>query len=150
MNGSGHMEKHAKIYVAGHAGMVGSALLRKLKDAGFSKILVRSRQELDLLDQAAVRTFFEQERPEYVFFAAGKTGGIYANNTYRADFIYENIVMQSNVIHQAFLNETCKLMFYACSCIYPKLCPQPMSEDHILTAALNPPMSPLLWPKSPA
>jgi len=132
------MEPGNKIYVAGHQGMVGSAILRKLEEMGYSKILVRSRKELDLLDQKAVEAFFRKEQPDWVFFAAGKTGGIYANNTYRADFIYENIVMQSNVIHQAFLNGVQKLLFPACSCIYPKDCPQPMLEEHVLTGSLEP------------
>ncbi len=132
------MQKSARIYIAGHAGMVGSALLRKLSDAGYSNIITRSRAELDLIDAPAVAEFFATEKPEYVFFAAGKTGGIYANNTYRADFIYENTVMQSNVIHQAFLHEVHKLLFYACSCIYPKEAAQPMSEEALLTGSLEP------------
>ncbi len=132
------MQPNDKIYVAGHQGMVGSALVRKLQEKGYHHIVTRSRAALDLLDQAAVAAFFQQERPRYVFFAAGKHGGIYANNTYRADFIYENIVMQSNIIHQCFLNETVKLMFYACSCIYPAHCPQPMKEEYLLTASLEP------------
>jgi len=101
-------------------------------------IITRSREGLNLLDQRAVESFFEQNKPNYVFFAAGKTGGIYANNTYRADFIYENTLMQCNVIHLSFLNEVRKLMFYACSCIYPKQCPQPMNEEYILSGPLEP------------
>ena len=132
------MHQNAKIFVAGHAGMVGSALLRQLAAAGYDNVVTRSRAELDLTDAAATAAFFAAERPEYVFFAAGKTGGIYANNTYRADFIYENIVMQSNVIHQAFLHEVHKLLFYACSCIYPKDAPQPLDEEALLTGSLEP------------
>lgn len=132
------MQHADKIYVAGHTGMVGGALVNKLQSLGFTNIVTRSREQLDLLDQAAVTAFFEQEKPAYVFMAAGKTGGIYANITYRADFIYENTVMQSNVIHQSFLHEVAKLMFYACSSIYPKQCPQPMHEDHVLSGLLEP------------
>ena len=131
------MEKDSKIYVAGHTGMVGSALVHKLKESGFGRILVRSRDDLDLLDQKAVAEFFKRENPDYVFMAAGKTGGIYANNAYRADFLYENIVMQSNIIHQSFLNEVRKLMFFACSCMYPEPCQQPIKEDYILTGSLE-------------
>jgi GDP-L-fucose synthase len=132
------METGEKIYVAGHQGMVGSAILKKLEEKGYSNIVLRSRRELDLLDQSAVSDFFQKEQPDWVFFAAGKTGGIYANNTYRADFLYENIVMQGNVIHQAFLNGAQKLLFPACSCIFPKNCLQPMKEEHVLTGALEP------------
>ena len=132
------MKKEDKIYVAGETGLVGSALVRILSDRGYRNIVTRSPEQLDLLDQQAVSKFFKLERPQYVFFAAGKTGGIYANNTYRADFIYENILMQSNVIHLSFLNEVKKLIFYACSCIYPKHCPQPMKEEHILSGPLEP------------
>lgn len=132
------MDKRKKVYVAGHAGLVGSALVRKLEGDGHTNIVTRRREELDLTDQRAVASFFEEERPDYVFFAAGKMGGIYANNTYRADFIYENIVMQSNVIHQSFLHEVHKLVFYACSCLYPKECPQPMNEEYILSGPLEP------------
>jgi len=131
------MQPNDKIYVAGHQGMVGSALVRKLKGKGYHNIVTRSRASLDLLDQAAVATFFQQERPRYVFSAAGKHGGIYANSTYRADFIYENIMMQSNIIYQCFLNEVVKLMFYACSCIYPVHCPQPMKEEYLLAGHLE-------------
>lgn len=132
------MQHDDKIYVAGHTGMVGVALVNKLQALGFAKIVTRSRAQLDLMDQAAVAAFFEREKPAYVFMAAGKTGGIYANITYRADFIYENIVMQSNVIHQSFLHEVTKLMFYACSSIYPKQCSQPMHEDYVLSGPLEP------------
>jgi len=132
------MNKDERIFVAGHTGMVGSTLVRTLKEKGYGNIITRSRESLDLLDQKAVADFFEKSKPDHVFFAAGKLGGIYANNTYRADFIYENIVMQSNVIHQSFLHEVRKLMFYACSSIYPKQCPQPMNEEYILSGPLEP------------
>lgn len=131
------MEKDEKIYVCGHTGMVGSALIRKLIQKGYANIITCSRESLDLLDQRAAAEFFQKKKPAYVFFAAGKTGGIYANNTYRADFIYENIIMQSNVIHQSFLHEVHKLMFYACSCIYPKNCLQPMKEEYLLSGAIE-------------
>jgi GDP-L-fucose synthase len=117
--------------------MVGMTLIRKLHASGYSNIITKTRSELDLLDQSAVAAFFTKNKPEYVFFAAGKTGGIYANNTYRADFIYENIMMQSNVIHQSFLNEVQRMIFCACSCIYPKNCPQPMNEDYLLSGKLE-------------
>ncbi len=132
------MNSSAKIYVAGHTGMVGTALVNQLRAKGYENIITRSRSQLNLLDYNAVQVFFAQEKPQYVFFAAGKQGGIYANNTYRADFIYENIVMQSNVIHLSFLYEVHKLMFFACSAIYPKYCPQPMKEEHILSGAMEP------------
>lgn len=132
------MLKDTKIYIAGHTGMVGHALRRKLNEAGYRNILVRTRAELDLTDASAVADFFSAEKPEYVYLAAGKTGGIYANNTYRADFLYENMAMQSNVIHQAFLHETHKLLFFACSCIYPKDAAQPISEEALLTGSLEP------------
>jgi GDP-L-fucose synthase len=128
----------SRIFVAGAAGMVGAALVRRLRQEGHTGLLLPTRAELDLLDQAAVASFFAEKRPEYVFLAAGKTGGIYANNTYRADFLYENLVMQANVIHQSFLAEVRKLVFFACSCIYPRHCPQPMKEEHLLTGPLEP------------
>ncbi len=131
------MNKEDKIYVAGHTGLVGSALIRKLAEHGYNNLITCKREDLDLLDQQKVAVFFEDYKPHHVFFAAGKTGGIYANNAYRADFIYENIVMQSNVINQSFLHEVHKLMFYACSSIYPKICPQPMKEEYILTAPME-------------
>lgn len=131
------MEKDAKIYVAGHRGMVGSAIVRKLQSLGYQNIVSRTSKELDLKDQNAVQSFFETEKPDYVFLAAAKVGGIQANNIYRADFIYENIMIQSNVIHSAYLNNTKKLMFLGSSCIYPKLAPQPLKEDYLLTGLLE-------------
>jgi GDP-L-fucose synthase len=132
------MDKQSKIYVAGHRGMVGSALVRKLEKEGFERLILRTSKELDLRNQIAVASFFEQEKPDYVFLAAAKVGGIVANNTYRADFIYENLMIQNNVIHQAYLNGVRKLMFLGSSCIYPKLAPQPLREDYLLTGLLEP------------
>lgn len=127
-----------KIYIAGHTGLIGSAILQRLKAKGFLNIITREHSELDLLNQEQVQRFFVKNKPDYVFFTAGKVGGVYANNTYRAEFIYENLMMQSNVIHQAYLNETKKLIFFSCSSIYPKMCPQPMKEDYLLTGSLEP------------
>ena len=132
------MEKSAKIYVAGHNGMVGSAIVRKLNTEGYNNIITRSSKELDLRDQVAVAEFFNTEKPDYVFLAAAKVGGILANNIYRADFLYENLMIQNNVIHSAYLNEVKKLMFLGSSCIYPKLAPQPLKEDYLLTGELEP------------
>ncbi|WP_084238209.1 GDP-L-fucose synthase [Pedobacter africanus] len=131
------MEKNAKIYVAGHRGMVGSAIYRKLQKEGYSNLVVRTSAELDLRNQQAVTDFFEAEKPEYVFLAAAKVGGIVANNTYRADFLYENLCIQNNVIHQAHKNGVKKLMFLGSSCIYPKLAPQPLKEEYLLTGLLE-------------
>ncbi|MEJ2055061.1 MAG: GDP-L-fucose synthase [Calditrichaceae bacterium] len=131
------MKKDSKIYIAGHAGMVGSAITRKLQSQGHNNLILKNLDELDLLDQAATRTFFEQEKPEYVFLAAAKVGGILANNTYRAQFIYENIQIQNNVIHSAYLNGVKKLLFLGSSCIYPKLAPQPIKEEYLLTGLLE-------------
>lgn len=131
------MEKNAKIYVAGHRGMVGSAIYRKLVEEGYSSIVTRTSSELDLRDQQAVTDFFASEKPDYVFLAAAKVGGIVANNTYRADFLYENMAIQNNVIHQSYLNGVKKLMFLGSSCIYPKLAPQPLKEDYLLTGVLE-------------
>lgn len=131
------MEKQAKIYVAGHRGMVGSAIYRKLKELGYTNIVTRTSKELDLRDQQTVKEFFESEKPEYVFLAAAKVGGIMANNTYRADFIYENLAIQNNVIHFAHENNVEKLMFLGSSCIYPKMAPQPLNEDSLLTGTLE-------------
>lgn len=132
------VEKEAKIYVAGHRGMVGSAIYNKLVQDGFSNIVTRTSQELDLRNQHEVQTFFECERPDYVFLAAAKVGGIVANNTYRADFIYENLAIQNNVIHQSHVHKVRKLLFLGSSCIYPKLAPQPLKEEYLLTGTLEP------------
>lgn len=132
------MNKDAKIYIAGHRGMVGSAIHRKLTSLGYSNIITRTSAELDLRVQERVNEFFEAERPEYVFLAAAKVGGILANNTYRADFIYENIMIQSNIIHSSYATGVKKLMFLGSSCIYPKLAPQPLKEDYLLTGLLEP------------
>jgi len=127
-----------KIYVAGHRGMVGSAIVRNLQAKGYTNIVTRTHAQMDLTDQAAVKAFFETEKPEQVYLAAAKVGGIYANNTYPAEFIYDNLMVQNNVIHQAFLNGVKKLLFLGSSCIYPRLAPQPMSEDALLTGKLEP------------
>jgi GDP-L-fucose synthase len=132
------MEKNSKIYVAGHRGMVGSAILRGLYQKGFENLIFRKSADLDLRDQTAVADFFRKEKPDYVFLAAAKVGGILANNTYRADFLYENLMIQNNVIHSAHKNEVKKLMFLGSSCIYPKLAPQPLQEDALLTGLLEP------------
>jgi GDP-L-fucose synthase len=126
-----------KIYVAGHRGMVGSAIVRNLQAKGFNNIVTRTHAELDLTNQAAVQAFFETEKPDQVYLAAAKVGGIYANNTFPAEFIYQNLMMQNNVIHQAFIGGVKKLLFLGSSCIYPKLAPQPMSEDALLTGKLE-------------
>ncbi|ETZ19076.1 GDP-L-fucose synthase [Pedobacter sp. V48] len=131
------LEKNAKIYVAGHRGMVGSAIYRKLIKEGFTNLITRTSAELDLRNQQAVTDFFESEKPEYVFLAAAKVGGIIANNTYRADFLYENLCIQNNVIHQSYKTGIKKLMFLGSSCIYPKLAPQPLKEDYLLTGLLE-------------
>jgi len=131
------LEKSAKIYVAGHRGMVGSAIYRKLVKEGYSNLITRTSAELDLRDQQAVADFFSLEKPDYVFLAAAKVGGIIANNTYRADFLYENLAIQNNVIHQAYANDVTKLMFLGSSCIYPKLAPQPLKEEYLLTGLLE-------------
>lgn len=132
------MEKNSKIYIAGHRGMVGSAIYRKLKKEEYNNIVTRSSTELDLRIQSNVEEFFEREKPEYVFLAAAKVGGIVANNTYRADFLYENLQIQNNIIHSSYLNNVKKLMFLGSSCIYPKLAPQPLKEDYLLTGLLEP------------
>lgn len=132
------MLKNSKIYVAGHRGMVGSALVKNLESKGFTNIVSRTSSELNLIDQQAVATFFETEKPEYVFLAAAKVGGIEANNTLRADFIYENLMIQSNVIHHSYKNKVKKLLFLGSSCIYPKLAPQPLKEEYLLTGPLEP------------
>lgn len=131
------MNKNSKIFVAGHRGMVGSAIVRKLESEGYTNIVVRTSKELDLRNQNQVTNFFATEKPEYVFLAAAKVGGIVANNTYRADFLYENLMIQSNVIRQSHENGVKKLLFLGSSCIYPKMCPQPIKEEYLLTGALE-------------
>jgi len=132
------MEKTAKIFVAGHNGLVGSAIVRELKSMGYSNLLLRSRQALDLENQQAVNQFFQMERPDYIFLAAAKVGGIHANNIYRADFIYKNLLIQNNVIHAAKENQVKRLLFLGSSCIYPRACPQPIREEYLLTGPLEP------------
>ena len=131
------MQQHQKIYVAGHRGMVGSALVRKLQALGYANILTRSSAELDLRNQAAVQSFFKEEQPAFVFMAAAKVGGIHANNTFRADFIYDNLMMEANVIHAAYQYQVEKLLFLGSSCIYPKLAPQPLKEAYLLDGQLE-------------
>ena len=132
------MEKDAKIYVAGHRGMVGSAIQRRLSREGYTNFITRTSSELDLRNQAAVAAFFEAEKPDYVFLAAAKVGGIVANNIYRAEFLYDNLMIQNNVIHQAHVHAVKKLMFLGSSCIYPKLADQPLKEEYLLTGLLEP------------
>jgi GDP-L-fucose synthase len=131
------MKKDAKIYVAGHNGMVGSAICRKLFSEGYTNLILRSSKELDLRSQVAVTDFFEQEKPEYVFLAAAKVGGIQANNIYRAEFLHDNLMIQNNIIHQSYVNGVKKLMFLGSSCIYPKQAPQPIKEEYLLTGQLE-------------
>lgn len=131
------MQKESKIYVAGHRGLVGSAIVKNLNAKGYFNIVVRSHSQLDLTNTAAVAAFFEEERPDYVFLAAAKVGGIVANNTYRGAFIYENLMIQNNVVHQAYLHKVKKLLFLGSTCIYPKACPQPMKEEYLLTDVLE-------------
>lgn len=131
------LEKNAKIYIAGHRGMVGSAIYRKLEHEGYTNLLTKPSGELDLRNQVAVEDFFEREKPDYVFLAAAKVGGIVANNTYRADFLYENLAIQNNVIHQSYVHGVKKLMFLGSSCIYPKLASQPLKEEYLLTGRLE-------------
>jgi GDP-L-fucose synthase len=132
------MQPTDKIYIAGHRGMVGSAILRKLQKEGFKHLITRTSSELDLKDQVKVRDFFEAERPDHIFLAAAKVGGIMANNTYRAEFLYDNLMIQSNVIDSAYRTGARKLMFLGSSCIYPKLAPQPLKEEYLLTGPLEP------------
>ena len=127
-----------KIYVAGHKGLVGSAIVRKLTAAGYNNIIYRSSKELDLRNQQDVNDFFETEKPNYVFLAAAKVGGIFANNSFKADFIYDNLMIETNIIHAAYKNEVTKLLFLGSSCIYPKMAPQPMREEYLLTGLLEP------------
>lgn len=136
------MERGAKIYVAGHRGMVGSALVRRLRAQGYTNLVGRTSQELDLLDSGAVRALFDLEQPEYVFFAAAKVGGIWANSTAPADFIYENLAIQTNVIHESYRHGVKKLLFLGSSCIYPRDCPQPIKEEYLLTGPLEPTNAP--------
>ncbi len=131
------MEKDAKIYIAGHRGMVGSAMHRRLQQAGFTNFVLRTSKELDLRNQQAVTDFFEKEKPVYVFLAAAKVGGIVANNIYRADFLYDNLQIQNNIIYQSYKNGVKKLMFFGSSCIYPKAAPQPMKEEFLLSGVLE-------------
>lgn len=131
------MEKNSKVYIAGHSGMVGSALVRKLQFLGYSNIIVKTSSELDLRDQRSVNNFFEIERPEFVFLAAAKVGGIYANNKYRADFIYDNLILEANVIHASYIYGVKKLLFLGSSCIYPKFAAQPIKEEYILNGELE-------------
>ena len=131
------MDFNSKIYVAGHRGMVGSAIVENLKSKGFENIIFRTSAELNLINQVDVANFFEKEKPEYVFLAAAKVGGIVANNTYRADFIYENLMIQNNVIHQCYAHKVKKMMFLGSSCIYPKLAEQPLKEEALLTGLLE-------------
>lgn len=132
------MERNAKIYIAGHRGLVGTALQRSLRDKGFENFVTRTHAELDLTSQAAVEEFFASEKPDYVFLAAAKVGGIHANNTYPAEFIRDNLAIQTNIIHAAYENDVKRLLFLGSSCIYPRLAPQPMQEAHLLTSELEP------------
>ncbi|RRQ48844.1 GDP-L-fucose synthase [Maribacter algicola] len=131
------MNKNSKIYVAGHRGLVGSAIVQNLRNKGYHNLIFKTHTELDLTDSARVADFFAAEKPDYIFLAAAKVGGIVANNTYRADFIYENLMIQNNVIHQAYINGVKKLLFLGSTCIYPKNCPQPMKEEYLLTDVLE-------------
>jgi GDP-L-fucose synthase len=131
------MDKNSKIYIAGHSGMVGSAIVRLLERQGYKNLLKVSSKNLDLRNQLSVKTFFEKEKPDYVFLSAAKVGGIHANNTYRAEFIYDNLMIQSNIIHQSFLNGVKKLLFLGSSCIYPKFAPQPLKEESLLSGFLE-------------
>lgn len=126
-----------KIYIAGHNGLVGSSIVRALKSRGFTNLVYRSSKELDLRNQLAVETFFKEEQPQYVFLAAAKVGGIIANNTYRADFMYDNLMIVSNIVHAAFNHKVSKLLFLGSSCIYPKMAPQPLKEEYLLTGPLE-------------
>ncbi|KVW94663.1 GDP-L-fucose synthase family protein [Thiobacillus denitrificans] len=132
------MDLNAKLYIAGHRGLVGSALMRNLRAKGYENFVTRTHAELDLTSQAAVEAFFDQEKPDYVFLAAAKVGGIHANNTYPAEFIRDNLAIQTNIIHAAYNNKVKRLLFLGSSCIYPKLAPQPMKEEHLLTGPLEP------------
>ncbi len=141
------IDKNASVYVAGHRGMVGSAIVRRLEKDGFTNIITRTSKNLDLINQQAVSEFFKSEKPEFVFLAAAKVGGIIANNTYRAEFLYENIMIQTNVMHNAYLNNVKKLLFLGSSCIYPKMAPQPLKEEYLLTGLLEPTNEPYAMAK---
>ncbi|MGA7877224.1 MAG: NAD-dependent epimerase/dehydratase family protein, partial [Desulfoferrobacter sp.] len=132
------MNKDAKIFVAGHRGLVGSALVRKLQRQGYTNLVLRTRSELDLTRQADVEAFFKAEKPAYVFLAAAKVGGIWANNSYPAEFSYSNLTIQTNIVHSAWQSGASRLLFLGSSCIYPRDCPQPMAEEHLLTGVLEP------------
>jgi len=132
------MEKNSKIYIAGHRGMVGSGLERKLRKEGYNNIVTRNSSDIDLRNQKAVNDFFQKEKPEYVILAAAKVGGIHANNTYRAEFIYDNMMIEANIIHASYLNKVTKLLFLGSSCIYPKMAPQPLKEEYLLSGYLEP------------
>ncbi len=132
------MRKNSKIYIAGHKGLVGSAFLRALQGNGYSNLIYKTHSELDLINQKAVQEFFEKEKPEYVFIAAAKVGGIHANNTYPAQFLFENLAIQNNIIHTSYIHGVKKLLFLGSTCIYPRLCPQPMKEEYLLTGPLEP------------
>lgn len=132
------MNKDSKIFVAGHRGLVGSAIVRALKEQGFNNLVLKTRQELDLLNQQAVTDFFAEEKPDYVFLGAAKVGGIMANKTMPANFIYENLTIETNIVHNSFLNKVKKLLFLGSSCIYPRMCPQPIKEEYLLTGELEP------------
>ncbi|MEQ9306767.1 MAG: GDP-L-fucose synthase, partial [Marinoscillum sp.] len=132
------MNKESRIYIAGHRGMVGSAIMRRLESLGYTNLVFRTSTELDLIDQGQVQKFFELEQPEYVFLAAAKVGGINANNIYRGEFLYQNLMIASNVIHSSYLTDVSKLLFLGSSCIYPKFAPQPIAESSLLTAELEP------------
>src|SRR5262245_22870772 len=131
------MATSAKIYVAGHRGLVGSAIVRRLKALGYYNLVLRTHQELDLVNQSATEEFFAQEKPEYVFLAAARVGGIYANNTYRAEFLYQNLMIQANVVNASWKNNVKRLLFLGANCVYPRSCPQPISEEHLLTGLLE-------------
>src|SRR6185312_14987903 len=132
------MQKNSKIYIAGHRGLVGSAIVRKLQKEGYQNLILRTSSQVDLRDQQAVKDFFEKEKPEYVFMAAAKVGGINANNTHPAEFLYDNLCIQNNVIHQSYKNQVKKLLFLGSSCIYPKNAPQPIKEEYLLSGYLEP------------
>ena len=132
------MDKNSKIYVAGHKGMAGSAIVRRLTSEGYNNFIFRTSSELDLRDQSAVAKFFNEAKPDYVFLAAAKVGGIYSNNKYRGEFLYDNLMIQSNVIHSAYVNNVRKLLFLGSSCIYPKMAPQPLKEEYLLSGTLEP------------